>query len=88
MIVNNFIISQIQVQQANFAMLYTVHLKGDNLVQFLIDWDKMMLGLTFLPEDLLLEHIFRMQIEECPPIKREILDYEKAVHRGEQERNK
>ena len=87
MIINNFRISDIQTQQINLASLSTVHLKNDNLVQFLIDWDEMVFGLTYMPPEILMEHTFRLQIEDSHQLKKEVMDYEKAVLKGEQTRS-
>ena len=73
----------VEVGMTDFNDLQKVCLKGDNLIAFVHDWDKCLLGMKTRPTDDILECLFTNQVRKCKHFEQVFVMYEtQCLHQG------
>ena len=68
----------------NFTDLQSVTLKGDNVAQFMNNWEMTLSGMNKIPTDDILESLFQSQIKKSKQLESAFALYEEGItHRGD-----
>ena len=62
--------------------LLSIELKGDNIEQFLSDWESTLLGISGLPDAKFLETLFRRQLDKSEQLKNAMSLYWQDITQG------
>lgn len=65
----------------------TLHMPGDNIKQFLNDWDMTFENINGTPDPALLESLFRRQLEKSNQLKQTMALYEQEITQGKAQRD-
>ena len=85
MMYKHFKLSEVDGAMLEWEELLSVELKGDNLQQFENDWGAMCLVVRELPDEKILETIYRKQLDKSDQLKRAMeLYWQDITQRGEQ----
>ena len=69
----------------DWESILRVHLKGDNLSQFLTDWETTLLNIQDPPTDSMLEGLLRTQLDQSEQLKNAMsLYWQDITQRGEE----
>ena len=79
-------ISEVDGQMLDFQDLLAVHMVGEELRRFMNDWEMTVTGMRKLPEEDVLETLFRRQIQRHPGFREHMAYYERLPI-GHEERN-
>jgi hypothetical protein len=79
-------ISEVDGQMLDFQDLLAVHMTGEELRRFMNDWEMTLTGMRKLPEEDVLETLFRRQIQRHPGFREHTAYYERLPI-GHEERN-
>jgi hypothetical protein len=79
-------ISEVDGQMLDFQDLLAVHMVGEELRRFMNDWEMTLTGMRKLPEEDVLETLFRRQIQRHPGFREHMAYYERLPV-GHEERN-
>ena len=77
MVYQHYPISETEGAVLDFRDLMDVKLRGDDLRRFLNDWGLTLAGMKSVPEDTILESMFRVQIENYPGLREQMAYYER-----------
>ena len=69
MLYQHFKISDHDSTMLDWDAIISVELKGDNLQQFLNDWEATLLDIAKVPDDEMLESLFRKQLNKSEQLK-------------------
>ena len=64
----------------NFADLFTVSLRNDNIQEFDTKWDEILLSMTQIPSDDIMEILYKLRIRESEKLKTELELYDLEIH--------
>ena len=53
----------------NYADIFTVVLRNDDIQEFDSKWDEILLSMTQIPTDDILEILYKLRIRECEKLK-------------------
>ncbi len=79
-------ISEVDGQMLDFQDLLAVHMVGEELRRFMNDWEMILTGMRKLPEEDVLETLFRRQIQRHSGFREHMAYYERLPI-GHEERN-
>ena len=64
------------------AVLFSVTLRDDNVQEFDTRWDEVLLSMSKMPSDDVLESLYKLRIRESEQLKKKVLElYEMEIHR-------
>ena len=64
----------------NYADLFTVALRNDNVKEFDTKWDETLLSMTQIPSDDILENLYKLRIRESDKLKTVLELYDLEIH--------
>ena len=64
----------------NYADLFTVSLRNDDIQEFVSKWDGILLSMTKFPHDDILEGLFKLRIRESEKLKTVLELYDLEIH--------
>ena len=64
----------------NYADLFTVVLRNDDIQEFDSKWGEMLLSMTQIPSDDILEGLYKLRIRECEKPKTVLEVYDLEIH--------
>ena len=64
----------------NYADLFTVSLRNDDIHEFDSKWDGILLSMTKIPPDDILEGLYKLRIRESEKLKTEVELYDLEIH--------
>ena len=64
-----------------------LHMPGDNVKQFLNDWDMTFENINGTPDPVLLESLFRRQLDKSNQLKQALALYEQEITQGKAQRD-
>ena len=76
----NFRVTGANDSVENYADLFTVALRNDDIQEFVSKWDGIILSMTKIPSDDLLEGLYKLGIRECEKIKTVLELYKMEIH--------
>ena len=69
----------------NYADLFTIALRNDNIQEFDSKWDGILLSMTKIPSDDILENLYKLRIRESEKLKTLLELYNMEIHQKEAE---
>ena len=63
-----------------YADLISITLRNDNVQDFDTSWDEVLLSMTKIPSDDVLESLYRLRIRESDQLKTVLVLYEMKIH--------
>ena len=64
----------------NYADLFTIRLRNDNIQEFVSKWDGSLLSMTKIPPDDILEGLYKLRIRESEKLKTVLELYDLEIH--------
>ena len=64
----------------DYADLFSVTLRDDNIQEFDTRWDAVLLSMTKIPSDVILESLYKLRIRECDQLKTVLELYDMEIH--------
>ena len=64
----------------NYADLFTVVLRNDNIQEFDTKWDEILLSMTKIPTDDILDNLYKQRIRESEKLKTVLELYNMEIH--------
>ena len=80
LIYDYFRVTGIQDSVENYADLFTISLRNDDIQEFDSKWDGMLLSMTKIPHDDILEGLYKLRIQESEKLKSVLELYNMEVH--------
>ena len=80
MIYEYFGVTGIHDSVENYANLFTVVLRNDDIQEFDSDWDGILLSMTIIPSDDILESLHKIRIRESEKLKTVLELYDLEIH--------
>ena len=69
----------------NYADLFTVVLRNDDIQEFDSKWDEILLSMTQIPSDEILESLYKLRIPESEKLKTVLERYKMEIHQKKAE---
>ena len=69
----------------NYADLFTVALRNDNIQEFVTTWDEILSSMTQIPSDHMLEILYKLRIRESEKLKTVLELYNVEIHQKKAE---
>ena len=63
-----------------YAVLFSVTLRDDNVQEFDARWDEVLLSMSQIPSDDVLESLYKLRIRESDPLKTVFELYDMEIH--------
>ena len=76
-----FRVTGIQDSVENYADLFTVSLRNDDIQEFDSKWDGILLSMTKIPPDVILEGLYKLRIRESEKLKTVLELYDLEIHK-------
>ena len=80
MIYDYFRVTGIHDSVENYADLFTVSLRNDDIQEFDSKWDEILLSTTQIPPDDILEGLYKLRIRESEKLKTVLELYDLEIH--------
>ena len=64
----------------DFADLFSITLRNDNVQDFDTRWDEILLSMTKIPSDDVLESLYKLRIRESDQLKTQLELYDMEIH--------
>ena len=64
----------------NFADLFTIVLRNDDIQEFDSKWDELLLSMTQIPSDAILENLYKLRVRESEKLKTVLELYDLEIH--------
>ena len=80
MIYDYFRVTGIHDSVENYADLFTISLRNDDIQEFDSKWDGILLSMTKIPPDEILEGLYKLRIRESEKLKTVLELYDLEIH--------
>ena len=80
LIYDNFRVTAIHDSVENYADLFTISLRNDDIQEFDSKWDGILLSMTKIPPDDILEGLYKLRIRESEKLKTVLELYDLEIH--------
>ena len=85
LIYDYFRVTGIHDSVENYADLFTIVLRNDDIQEFDTKWDEILLSMTQIPSDDILEGLYKLRIRESEKLKTVLELYDLQIHENEAE---